>query len=48
VGKVTRRLGLAPIALEDGLRRGFAWYRAQPRRAIDYGFEDRVLAAARG
>jgi nucleoside-diphosphate-sugar epimerase len=48
VGKVTRLLGVVPIPLEDGLRRGFEWYRAQPRRAIDYGFEDRVLAAARG
>jgi nucleoside-diphosphate-sugar epimerase len=45
VEKVTRLLGVVPIPLEDGLRRSFEWYRAQPRRAIDYGFEDRVLAS---
>ena len=43
VEKVTRRLGVTPIAFEDGLKKGFEWYLTQPRRAIDYAFEDRVL-----
>jgi nucleoside-diphosphate-sugar epimerase len=46
VEKATRVLGVAPIALEEGLRKGFEWYRAQPRRAVDYAFEDRLLGAA--
>ncbi len=46
VEKVTRVLGVAPIPLEEGLRRGFEWYRTQPRRAVDYAFEDRLLAGA--
>jgi nucleoside-diphosphate-sugar epimerase len=48
VEKVTRLLGVAPISLEDGVRNGFEWYLTQPRRAVDYSFEDRVLASARG
>jgi 2'-hydroxyisoflavone reductase len=44
VAKVTRVLGVAPIAFEDGLRRSYEWYRAQPRRPVDYAFEDRLLA----
>ena len=43
VEKVTRVLGVLPTAFEDGLRRGFEWYLAQPRRPVDYAFEDRVL-----
>ena len=44
VGKVTRVLGVTPIAFEDGLRRSYEWYLAQPRRPVDYAFEDRLLA----
>jgi len=44
VGKVTRVLGVSPVELEEGLRRGREWYLAQPRRPVDYAFEDRVLA----
>ena len=44
VEKVTRVLGVTPIAFEDGLRRSYEWYRAQPRRPVDYAFEDRLLA----
>jgi nucleoside-diphosphate-sugar epimerase len=47
VEKVTRVLGVVPIPLEEGLRKGFAWYRTQPRRTVDYAFEDRLLAGAR-
>lgn len=44
VAKVTRGLGVAPLAFEDGLRRSSEWYQAQPRRPVDYAFEDRLLA----
>lgn len=44
VEKVTEMLGIAPIAFEEGLRRTYEWYVAQPRRPVDYAFEDRVLA----
>ncbi|MCL4808711.1 MAG: NAD-dependent epimerase/dehydratase family protein [Thermoanaerobaculia bacterium] len=44
VGKVTRILGVTPIDFEEGLRRGREWYLAEPRRPVDYAFEDRVLA----
>jgi hypothetical protein len=30
--------------LETALRKGFEWYRTQPRKPIDYSFEDRLLA----
>jgi dTDP-D-glucose 4,6-dehydratase len=42
--KVTRLLGVSPIAFEEGLRRSYEWYLAQPRRPVDYTFEDRLLA----
>jgi nucleoside-diphosphate-sugar epimerase len=48
VGKVTRLLGFAPAAFEDGLRHGYEWYLAQPRRPVEYAFEDRVLRASDG
>lgn len=47
VEKVTRVLGVAPTPLEDALQRSYEWYLTQPRRAVDYAFEDRVLARAR-
>lgn len=47
VEKVTRVLGVTPTPLEDALHRSYAWYLAQPRRPVDYAFEDRVLARAR-
>ena len=46
VEKVTRVLGVEPTAFEEGLRQGFEWYLAQPRRPVDYAFEDRVLQRA--
>lgn len=48
IEKVTRVLGLAPLPFDEGLRRGYEWYLTQPRRAVDYAFEDRVLAGAQG
>jgi hypothetical protein len=46
VEKAPRVLGVSPTPLGEALRRGFAWYRAQPRRPADYGFEDRLIAHA--
>jgi nucleoside-diphosphate-sugar epimerase len=46
VEKAARVLGVAPTPIEDALRLGFAWYLAQPRRAVDYTFEDRLIARA--
>jgi 2'-hydroxyisoflavone reductase len=48
VDKVTRVLGVTPTPLADALRAGFAWYRTQPRRPIDYAFEERLLAGEAG
>lgn len=43
VDKVTRVLGVAPTPFAEALRQGFDWYNAQPRRVVDYSFEDRLL-----
>jgi nucleoside-diphosphate-sugar epimerase len=48
VEKAPRVLGVTPTPIEDALRQGFAWYQTQPRRPADYGWEDRVIAAAGG
>ena len=45
VEKAPRVLGVTPTALDTALREGFAWYQAQPRRPVDYTFEDQLLAA---
>lgn len=39
-------LGFDPTPLDDALHAGYAWYLTQPRRPIDYAFEDRLLLAA--
>lgn len=46
VEKVTQVLGVRPTPFEDALRRSFEWYLTQPRRAVDYAFEDRALQGA--
>ncbi len=46
VEKVTRVLGLEPTPLDEALTTTFEWYRGQPRRPVDYTFEDRLLAMA--
>ena len=46
VDKAPRVLGVDPTPLEEALHASFDWYRTQPRRPIDYAFEDRLLAAA--
>lgn len=44
IEKAPRVLGVAPTPLDEALRQTFAWYRTQPRRPIDYAFEDRLFA----
>ena len=44
--KAARVLDLTPTPLEAALGQGFAWYQAQPRRPVDYRFEDRLIAEA--
>lgn len=46
VEKVASILDLTPTPLETALRAGFEWYSAQPRRPVDYSFEDGLLASA--
>jgi nucleoside-diphosphate-sugar epimerase len=45
VDKALRVLGITPTPIERALAEGFAWYRQQPRRVVDYGFEDALFAA---
>jgi hypothetical protein len=45
VEKAPRMLGVRPTPLDAALAESFAWYQEQPRRAVDYAFEDRLLAA---
>jgi nucleoside-diphosphate-sugar epimerase len=45
IEKAPRVLGITPTRLDTALAESFAWYREQPRRPIDYAFEDRLLAA---
>jgi len=46
VSKLQRVLGVKPISFETGLRETYRWYLRQPRRKCDFGFEDRLIAAA--
>lgn len=45
IEKVTRLLGWQPTPLDEGLRAAYEWYRTQPRRAVDYAFEDALVTA---
>lgn len=45
VDKGRRVLGVEPTPLDEALRASYAWYRTQPRRAVDYTFEDGLLAS---
>jgi 2'-hydroxyisoflavone reductase len=45
VDKARRVLDLVPTPLDAALRLSFEWYTTQPRRPVDYGFEDRLLAS---
>jgi nucleoside-diphosphate-sugar epimerase len=44
IEKAPRVLGTSPTPLEAALRQSYAWYQAQPRRPVDYTFEDSLLA----
>lgn len=44
IDKAPRVLGIMPRPLEQALSIGFDWYQMQPRRPVDYTFEDRLLA----
>jgi nucleoside-diphosphate-sugar epimerase len=46
IEKAPKVLGVTPTSLESAMRSSFAWYEAQPRRRVDYAFEDRLLASA--
>jgi nucleoside-diphosphate-sugar epimerase len=43
IEKAPRMLGVTPTRMEDAFAAGYAWYQTQPRRTIDYTFEDRLL-----
>jgi 2'-hydroxyisoflavone reductase len=43
--KLTGTLGFTPTPLETAFRAGYDWYVQQPRRPIDYAFEDRLIAS---
>ena len=47
IEKAPRLLGVTPTSLESALRTSFAWYETQPRRKVDYAFEDRLLVHQR-
>lgn len=47
VEKAPRVLGVQPTPLEDALRVTFDWYAGQPRREVNYSFEDRLLGQHR-
>jgi nucleoside-diphosphate-sugar epimerase len=46
IGKALLLLGIGPTPLDVALRQGYDWYRSQPRRPVDYDFEDRLIAQA--
>jgi nucleoside-diphosphate-sugar epimerase len=43
VEKAPRLLGITPTPFDRALAAGYEWYLAQPRRPIDYAFEDSLL-----
>jgi nucleoside-diphosphate-sugar epimerase len=45
VEKAPRLLGVTPTRLDDALAASYAWYRTEPRRPVDYAFEDRLLGS---
>jgi 2'-hydroxyisoflavone reductase len=44
IEKMPQILGIEPTPFDEALAAGFDWYRRQPRRTVDYRFEDRLLA----
>ena len=45
IEKAPRVLGVTPTRLDAALAESFGWYKARPRRQVDYTFEDRLLAS---
>ena len=43
VGRASRILGLEPVPFETALAVTWNWYRDQPRKPVDYSFDDRLL-----
>ncbi|HLB54238.1 MAG TPA: NAD-dependent epimerase/dehydratase family protein [Gemmatimonadales bacterium] len=43
IEKATRVLGVKLTGFEEALRASYTWYQTQPRRPVDYAFEDRLL-----
>ncbi|HZT33869.1 MAG TPA: SDR family oxidoreductase [Bryobacteraceae bacterium] len=43
VTKVARVLGIRPTPFERGLKETYRWYVRQPKRSVDFAFEDRLL-----
>ena len=43
--RAREELNFEPTSWEEGLRRSFAWYRAQEHPPADFSFDDKVLAA---
>lgn len=43
IDKAARVLDFTPTPLDVALRTGYEWYLAQPRRPVDYSFEDALL-----
>jgi nucleoside-diphosphate-sugar epimerase len=46
IDKAARILDFTPTPLDTALRAGFDWYSVQPRRPVDYTFEDQLLEHA--
>jgi nucleoside-diphosphate-sugar epimerase len=46
VTKIARVLGIRPTSFERGLKDTYRWYLRQPKRTLDFTFEDRLLATA--
>ena len=46
VSKLKRVLGVRLTAFDTGLGETYRWYLRQPRRKLDFTFEDRLIAAA--
>jgi 2'-hydroxyisoflavone reductase len=46
VDKAAQVLGVTPTPLDAALREGFRWYLGQPRRPVDYAFEDGLILQA--
>jgi 2'-hydroxyisoflavone reductase len=46
IDQAVRILGFTPTPLDAALRAGFDWHVAQPRRPVDYTFEDGLLENA--